>query len=69
MKNLQIKMRYHICFEEYDIAIFDDRKCLFVQYGDRKWWKSKYAAIRNAKAMARYIGIPFDEGIIEHRGC
>ena len=72
MKNVRVKVRYHTCLAclaEYDVAIFDGKECLFVQYGDRKWWKTKPASIRNAKAMAKHIGIPYDSEIVEQKDC
>lgn len=32
-------------------------------------WYRKGAAIRNAKAMAKRIGIPYDPEIIKQHGC
>ena len=66
MKNIRVKVRYHICLIEYDIVLCEGKKMLMYANG---WWKTEKAAIRNAKAMAKRIGIPYDPEIIKLHGC
>ena len=66
MKNVKIKVRYHICLCEYDYVIYEGRKILMYGVG---FWKTAKAAIRNAKVMAKRIGIKYDPEIIKQHGC
>lgn len=66
MKNVRVKVRYYICLREYDYAIYEERKILLFGSG---FWKTENAAIRNAKAMAKRIGIPYDPEIIKMHEC
>ena len=66
MKNVRVRVRYHICLMEYDFAVYDGRKILLFGSG---FWKTKDAAIRNAKWMAKRIGIKYDSEIIKQHGC
>lgn len=67
MKNLRVKVRYHTCLNEYDFAVFEGNERLLL-YGSG-YWKTEKAATRNAKAMAKRIGIPFDSEIVKQHGC
>ena len=54
------------------ISIYDGKKELMLSAGTGTTfgiWERKYAAIRNAKAMAKRIGIPYSDEIIKQRGC
>ncbi len=69
MKNIRVKVRRHVCLNEYDYAIYDGKKALFAIIGDKSWWKTEEAAVRNAKAMAKRIGAKYDPEIIKQHGC
>jgi len=69
MKNVRVKVRFHTCIKQYDFAIFENNTCLLVVVGQDDWWHTKAAAIRNAKAMAKRIGIPYSDKIIKQHGC
>jgi len=68
-KNVRVKVRYHTCLKEYDFAIYAGRNCIMCCYGNSNWWKTKEGANRNAKKMAKLIGIPYDPKIIKLHGC
>ena len=66
MKNVRVKAGLSCYGGYYHVGIFDGKKRLL--YGDKEW-KMKFAAIRNAKAMAKKIGIKYDPEIIKQHGC
>lgn len=67
MKNLKVKV-VELCISNvWDFGIFEGRKMLMVV--PIKVWYRKSAAIRNAKAMAVRLGIPFDDKIVKQHGC
>ncbi len=68
MKNVRVKVVHYTYVTEFGFAIFEGKKALFVR---PTWvmWKTEEAAIRNAKAMAKRIGIKFDPEIIKQHGC
>ena len=66
MKNVRVKVGLNCGGMNYHIGIFESGKRLM--YGDRTW-RTEKAAIRNAKAMAKRIGIPYDSEIIKQHGC
>ena len=51
----------------WEFGMFDGRKLLLVN--PKKMYERKHAAIRNAKAMAKRIGIKYDPEIIKEHGC
>ena len=68
MKNIRVKVRINICSGWFDFGIFEGRKKLMVN-DVLKTWFQKNAAIRNAEAMAKRIGIPYDPEIVKQHGC
>lgn len=75
MKNVRIKLAKNCISKCWRYGIFEGKKCLMWNRGHRSggcieeyWWK-KPAAIRNAKAMAKRIGIKYDPEIIKEHGC
>lgn len=72
MKNVRVKVVESCGGYSWWYAICDGKKRLLIS-GARKngfcSWQRKDAAIRNAKAMAKRIGIPYDPEIIKQRGC
>lgn len=69
MKNVRIKVVWQSCYESYTFSIFEGRKTLFGLHTTKWQWSTEEAAIRNAKAMAKRIGIPFSDEIIKQHGC
>jgi len=65
MKNVRVKVGLN-CIGDYHVGIFEGRKRLM--YGDKSW-STKQAAVRNAKAMAKRIGIKYDPEIVKQHGC
>ena len=68
MKNVRVKVRHWTCQKNYDFAIFEGRRLLFFR-NSYQCWRTPEAAIRNAKAMAKKIGIKYDPEIIKMHGC
>jgi hypothetical protein len=66
MKNVRVKAGLNCNGTSYHVGIFEGRKRLM--YGDQSW-RLEVTAIRNAKAMAKRIGIKFDPEIIKQHGC
>jgi hypothetical protein len=66
MKNLRIKVTESCSGRLWDFDIYDGKTRLMSCYGI---WERKYAAIRNAKAMAKKIGIKYDPEIVKLHGC
>lgn len=64
---IRVKVRRYCVGPRYDFGIFEGRKFLMVNYIHS--WLQEKAAIRNAKAMAKRIGIPYDPEIIQQKGC
>ena len=56
----------------WSFMIFEGRRQLMrnlpTNHGSA-YWEHKFAAIRNAKAMAKRIGIKYDPEIIKQHGC
>ena len=69
MENVRIRVRHHTCLEEYDFAIVEGKKKLLFVLPCCGWWVTEKAAVRNAKAMAERIGIPYDPEILKEHGC
>ena len=66
MKNMRVKVIYTTYWDDYGYGIFDGRKILV---DHTEIWQTKKSAIRNAKAMAKRIGIKYDSEIIKQHGC
>lgn len=64
--NLRVVVRYCRCVNYYDYGIYLNRKCCGVC---DEAWKTKKAAIRNAKKFAEIAGIPFDGSRIVNHDC
>jgi len=70
MKNVRVKVRHFSCpLQVYDFGIYEGRKILMDNCGTPLSWMTEKAAIRNAKAMAKGIGIPYDPEIVKQHGC
>ena len=72
MKNARVKVLKYSCFGgKCTFGICEGRKVLFVyQKRSDSWlWETEEAATRNAKAMAKRIGIKFDPEIVKQHGC
>ena len=67
MKDLRIKVRKFQFTSRYDFGIFVGHKILMVN--DTKIWATLGVAIRNAKAMAKRIGIKYDSEIVKQYKC
>jgi hypothetical protein len=68
MKNVRVKVIHYTCGKEYNFAVFEGKKVLLVR-PTWVYWQTLEAAIRNAKAMAKRIGIKYDPEIIKAQGC
>ncbi len=66
MNNVRVKVRHSCSGNWFDIVICIGRKTLFQNWTS---WKTVEAATRNAKAMAKRIGIKFDPEIVKQHGC
>ena len=66
MKNVRVKVNESCSGRLWDFGIYEGKTKLMKCSGI---WERKYAAIRNAKIMAKRIGIPYDPEIIKHHGC
>jgi len=69
MKNVRVKVRENCDSSWWDFGIFEGGKVLLMVNSHIKSWHTKKAAIRNAKAMAKRIGIPYSDEIIKQHGC
>lgn len=75
MKNLRVKLAESCVGECWRYGIYEGKKMLMGNSSHRSdgydefYWYTKSAAIRNAKAMAKRIGIPYDPEIIKQHGC
>jgi hypothetical protein len=69
MKNVRVKACEGCSGDWWDYGIFEGRSRLMGIVPHSKLWQTKEAAIRNAKAMAKRIGISFDPEIIKQHGC
>lgn len=66
MKNIRVKVRESCNGKWWEFGIYEGRKMLMV---NEKIWQTEKVATRNAKAMAKRIGIPYDPEIIKQHGC
>ena len=69
MKNLRIKVIENCFGDAWWFGIYEGREELMSLKGKPHAWLYKKAAIRNAKAMAKRIGIKFDSEIVKMHGC
>ena len=75
MKNVRVKVGESCSGGSWWYGIYEDRKLLmrnpYRRSGGKDWdiWWVKSAAIRNAKAMAKRIGIKYDPEIIKQHDC
>ena len=72
MKNVRVKAREGCNGKWFDYGIYEGRKRLMDNLNTSNlfgYWVKKKAAIRNAKAMAKRIGIPYDPEIVKKHGC
>lgn len=67
MKNVRVNVRENRCGNYWDFGIYEGKKILMVNYN--RLWLNKKVATRNAKAMAKRIGIKFDPEIVKQHGC
>lgn len=66
MGNVRMKVKESCTGCWYNLGIFVGRKLLM---SGTESWEIKKAAIRNAKATAKRIGIPYGTEIIKQHGC
>lgn len=69
MKNVRIKVTKGCTGCYYFFGIYEGRKILMENKRPPYSWDTPKAAIRNAKAMAKRIGIKFDPEIVKQHGC
>ena len=72
MKNVRVKVTESCTGRSWRISIYDGKKELMLSAGTGTTfgiWERKHAAVRNANAMAKRIGIKFDPEIIKQKGC
>ena len=67
MENLSVRVLEDCMGSYYEFGLCKGKKVLMVN--PIKIWRYKSIAIRNAKAMAKRIGIPYDPEIIKQHGC
>lgn len=67
MKNVRIKVRESCSGFTFDYGIYEGKKSLM--HNPIKCWGTSKVAARNAKAMAKRIGIKYDSEIIQQHGC
>ena len=67
MKNVRIRVRESCDGRWFDFGVYEGKKLLLINVGSI--WRSKSISIRNAKAMAKRIGIKYDPEIIKQKGC
>ena len=63
---VRVKVRASCSGYWFDFGIYEGRKHLMLI---NRSWRTEKAAIRNAKAMAKRIGIKYDPEIIKQHGC
>jgi len=75
MKNVRVKVTESCGGGQWRYGIYEGKKLLMYNTLHKSgrylesWWLVKSAAIRNAKAMAKRIGIKYDPEIIKQHGC
>jgi len=69
MKNVQVKVIENCFGEAWWYGIYEGKKQLMKFNSSPYSWFTKKAAIRNAKAMAKRIGIKYDPEIVKQKGC
>lgn len=68
MANIRIKVRESCYGDWFDMALCDGKELLLCSIV-KKYWKTKSAATRNAKALAKRIGIKYSDEIHKMHGC
>lgn len=63
MGNVKVKVRKSCNSAWYDIGVYEGKKLLL--FNPDKSWRTEKAAIRNAKIIAKRIGIPYETEIIK----
>lgn len=72
MKNVRIRVRESCNGYWFSFGIYEGKKRLMGNTAcndGSRLWSRKSAAIRNAKAIAKRIGIKYDSEIIKQHGC
>ena len=69
MKNVRVRVIENCFGKAWWYGIFEGRKIIMKFYCSPFAWLYKSAAIRNAKAMAKRIGIKYDPEIVKTHGC
>lgn len=69
MKNLRIRLIENCFGDTWWYGIFEGRKIIMRSCRSPYAWFTEKGAIRNAKAMAKRIGIPYNPEIIKRHGC
>ena len=69
MKNIRVKVVNSCTGGSWWFGICQKRTVLMDNVKPQLSWVIKDAAIRNAKAMAKRIGIPYDPEIVKQHGC
>ena len=69
MKNVRLKIIENCCGDAWWYGIYEGKKILMRLECFPYSWLTKKSAIRNAKAMAKHIGIKYDPEIIKKHGC
>ncbi len=69
MKNVRMKVTENCTGTYWWFGIYEGRKILMTNQGKPYSWSTQKAATRNAKAMAKRIGIKFDPEIVKQHGC
>ena len=69
MKNVRIKVIENCFGDAWWFGIYEGKKEIMSLKCKPYSWLIKKVAIRNAKAMAKRIGIKYDPEIIKEHGC
>jgi len=72
MKNVKVKVTESCLGYHWWVSIYEGRKEIMrnAEINDGvSMWLRKFAAIRNAKAIAKQIGVKYDPEIIKQHGC
>ncbi len=71
MKNVRVKVWESCSGDLWEYHIYENRKRLMSLSSNTRqtYWTRKSAVIRNAKVMAKRIGIKYDPEIVKQHGC
>lgn len=69
MKKVIVKVIENCFGDAWWYGIYEGKKLLMDNRRKPLAWLTKKAAIRNAKAIAKLIGIPYSDEIIKQHGC